>query len=336
MILTRTPFRLQLGGGSTDLPAYYEAYGGFIFAAAINLYMYISVNRAPVDDLIRLKYSESEEVSNTTGIKNSFMRLALQYMGIGKMVEITSTADAPGGTGIGSSGSFLVGLLNALHVLKGENVSREQLAEEGFEIAVRHMRLPDGKQDFYAAALGDFCVLEIAKDGKVDFRRANVFQSTREEFEKRMLLFYSGIRRSSADILQEQQKKVREENEDAVALKHETKRVGREILAAFEKGDLDRYGNLLHEHWELKKKVSVNMSSLLFDNLYERARKKGALGGKIVGAGGGGFFMVFCEDGAQDAVRDIYKEANFREVPFKVEPNGTQILLNCPEIKPKP
>ncbi|MBI5401603.1 galactokinase [Candidatus Wolfebacteria bacterium] len=329
MILTRTPFRLQLGGGSTDLPAYYEAHGGFIFAAAINLYMYISVNRAPIDDLIRLKYSETEEVGSVSEIKNNFIRLALQHIGIGKRVEITSTADAPGGTGLGSSASFLVGLLNALHVLKGEKIAPEQLAEEGFEIAVRHLKLPDGKQDFYAAALGDFCVLEIVKDGKVDFRKANVSQKTREEFEKRMLLFYSGIKRSSVDILHEQQTRIREENDSAIELKHETKRIGREILSAFETDSLDKYGVLLHEHWGLKKKMSANMSSLLFDNLYERARKKGALGGKIVGAGGGGFFMVFCQDGAQDAVREIYQEANFKAVPFKVEAKGTQVLLNC-------
>lgn len=328
--MTRTSFRLQLGGGSTDLPAYYETYGGFIFAAAINLYMYISVNRPPIDDLIRLKYSESEEVNSVSEIKNNFVRLALQHMGIGKMIEIASTADVPGGTGLGSSASFLVGLLNALHVLKGEKITPEQLAEEGFEIAVRHLKLPDGKQDFYAAALGDFCVLEIAKDGKVDFRKANVSQKTREEFEKRMLLFYSGIKRSSVDILHEQQTRVREENDTAVELKHETKRIGREILTAFETDNLDKYGALLHEHWGLKKKMSVNMSSLLFDNLYERARKKGALGGKIVGAGGGGFFMAFCEEGAQDAVRSIYNEAHFKEVPFKVESNGTQVLLDCP------
>lgn len=311
------------------MPAYYEAHGGFIFSAAINLYMNISVNRPPVDDLIRLKYSESEEVGSLADIKNDFIRLTLQHLGIGKNVEITSTADIPGGTGLGSSASFLVGLLHALHILKKEEVTPGQLAEEGFEIAVRHMHLPDGKQDFYAAAFGDFCVLEIAQDGKVDFRRANVSQPTREQFEKRVLLFYSGIKRLSVDILKEQQTRIREENDTALMLKHETKRIGREILATFENGDLDKYGRLLHEHWELKKKMSVNMSSLLFDNLYERARKKGAMGGKIVGAGGGGFFMVYCQEGAQDAVRSIYDDAHFREVPFKVEPKGTHVLLNC-------
>jgi len=328
MIITRTPYRLQLGGGSTDLPAYYEKYGGFIFAATINLYLYISVNQPPIDNLIRLKYSESEEVGNVDEIKNSFIRSALQYTGIGKKIEITSTADIPAGTGLGSSGSFLVGLLNALHSLKGENASREQLAEEGFEIAARHLGLPDGKQDFYASAFGNFSVLEIAKDGKVTYRKASISPKTQAEFEKRMLLFYSGIKRSSVNILDEQQNKIREENEDAVELKHKTKNIGREILAAFEADNLNKYGGLLHEHWELKKKMSANMSSLLFNKLYEQARNNGALGGKIVGAGGGGFFMVFCQDGAQDNVRKIYQAANFTEVPFKIEPAGTQIILN--------
>lgn len=311
------------------MPAYYQEHGGFIFTVAINLYMYVSINRPPVDDLIRLKYKDSEEVPHVTQLKHNIARAALQRMGIGRSIEITSTADIPAGTGLGSSASYLVGLLNGLHALKGENVSPQELAEEAFNIAVKDLGLPDGKQDFYAAAFGDFCVLEIDKDGKVTVTKPVIDQATRDLFERRVLLFYSGTRRSSEGILSEQQSGIRAGSESMIFLKHETKRIGREILSAFEMGDVDLYGNLLHSHWETKKQMAANMSSPLFDALYERARRKGAMGGKIVGAGGGGFFMVCCEEGAQDMVREIYRDANFRDVPFKVDAVGSQVLLNC-------
>lgn len=328
MIMTRTPFRLQLGGGSTDLPAYYQEYGGFIFSVAINLYLYVAVNRPPIDNLIRLKYSGSEEALHVCDVKHHIARAVLQRAGIGRMIEIASLADVPAGTGLGSSGGYMVGFLNALHTLKNEKITQPQLAEEAFDIAHNDLKLPDGKQDFYATAMGDFCVLEIAKDGKVGLTRPNISQATREEFERRLLLFYSGVSRLSENILNEQQASVREGNETIIELKHETKRIGRKISASFEKGDLDSYGNLLHQHWELKKRMAVNMTSPFFDSIYTQARKNGALGGKIVGAGGGGFFMVFCQEGAQEEIRKLYQEANFREVPFKIDTTGTQVVLN--------
>ncbi|MBU1180096.1 galactokinase [Patescibacteria group bacterium] len=328
MILTRTPFRLPLGGGSTDLPAYYEKYGGFIFSVTINLYMYIGLNRPPIDDLIRLKYRESEEAEHLKDLKHNLARTALQRTGIAKMVEIASMADIPDGTGLGSSSSYLVGLLNALHALKGENVSRRQLAEEAFEIATEDLGLPDGKQDFYLAAFGNFCVLNIATDGTVVVSNANISRATQECFEKRALLFYTGIRRSSIDILQEQQTGVRENKIDAVELKHETRRIGQEILSAFENDDLDKFGHLLDRHWEVKKKMSSKMSNDVFDEIYQKAKSSGALGGKITGAGGGGFFLVYCREGSQTAVRNIFEEYNYKEVPFRVDSAGTQVLLN--------
>lgn len=330
MILSRTPFRLQLGGGSTDLPSYYQEYGGFIFSVAINLYMYVSLNRPPVDDLIRLKYRESEEVAHVSEIKHRFVRTVLERLGVGKMVELSSLADVPDGTGLGSSGSYVVGLLNVLHSLRGEQLTATELAEEAFTIVNQDLKLPDGKQDFYATALGGFVALEISQNGTVTARHPEISSATREMFERRLLLFYSGIRRSSEGILNEQQESVQGGNETVIQLKHETKRIGREVLSAFEKGDLDKYGHLLHEHWEIKKQMSNSMTGPLFDSLYHRVLKKGGMGGKIVGAGGGGFFMVFCEEGAQAAVRSIYEEANFREVPFKIDMTGTKILLNHP------
>ncbi len=330
MILTRTPFRIPLGGGSTDLPAYYEKHGGFIFSVTINLYMYIGLNRPPGDDLIRLKYRASEEVERLADLKHNLARAALQRTGVDKMIEISSTADVQDGTGLGSSASYLVGLLNALHALKGENISRRQLAEEAFEIATRDLGLPDGKQDFYLASFGNFCVLNIAPDGNVSVSNANISRETQERFERQSLLFYTGVRRSSVDILEEQQLGVRENKIDVIELKHQTKSIGQEILAAFERGDLDEFGRLLDRHWEVKKQMSQKMSSGVFDAIYAAVKNAGALGGKIVGAGGGGFFLVYCRAGAESAVRDVFKQYNLREVPFRVDSAGTQVLLNRP------
>lgn len=330
MILTRTPFRLPLGGGSTDLPAYYEKHGGFIFSVTINLYMYIGLNRPPADDLIRLKYHESETVEKITDLHNNIARAALQRMGIAKMIEIASMADVFYGTGLGSSASYLVGLLNALHALKGENVSRWQLAEEAFEIATEDLGLPDGKQDFYLASFGNFCVLDINPSGLVTVSPANISRATQEQFERQTLLFYTGVRRSSVDILQEQQNVLRQDKMDAIELKHETKKIGKEILVSFEQGNLDRFGDLMDVHWNIKRQMSEKMTNHHFEELYNEAKKRGALGGKIVGAGGGGFFLIYCRDGSQDAVRDIFVNQGMREIAYRVDAGGTQVILHRP------
>lgn len=330
MILSRTPFRLPLGGGSTDLPAYYEKHGGFIFSVAINLYMYLGVNRPPADDLIRLKYHDSETVAHINELKHGIARAALQRTGLAKMIEISSMADVSDGTGLGSSASYLVGLLNALHTLKGENISRHQLAEEAFEIATEDLGLPDGKHDFYLAAFGNFCVLDIAQNGNVTVMPARIARATQQEFENRTLLFYTGVRRSSVQILREQQAKLEANEDRAVILKHEIKRIGKEILQAFESGNLDRFGELLDAHWNAKKNMSSKISNDVFDGIYEEVKQVGVLGGKIVGAGGGGFFLVFCRDDAQTAVRRIFFSHGMREIDYRVEAGGTQILLQRP------
>lgn len=329
MILTRTPYRLTLGGGSTDLPAYYEKYGGFIFAVTINLYMYVGVNRPNFDDRIRLKYFEIEEVDNVEELRHELVKHALKRLGIEKMIDMFSLADIPDKTGLGSSSTFLVGLLNALHTLKGDNFSRRELAEEAFQIATQDAKYPEGKQDFYLASFGNFCILEIDKDGKVEVSNANVSMETQEEFEKKVLLFYTGVRRSNVEILTEQQENVRTNQHKAIELKHQMKDIGRRILNVFEKGDgLDEFGRLMDEHWQVKRKMSSKMSNSVFDEIYAKVRKCGVLGGKIAGAGGGGFFMVYCQDGSQEAVRRVFAEYNYKEIPFQVDSSGTQVLLH--------
>ena len=330
MILSRTPFRLPLGGGSTDLPGYYQKHGGFIFSVAINLYMYLGVNRPPADDLIRVKYHDSETVAHIDELKHNSARAALQRTGLAKMIEISSMADVSDGTGLGSSASYLIGLLNALHTLKGENISRHQLAEEAFEIATEDLGLPDGKHDFYLAAFGNFCILDIATNGEVTVHPARVARSTQQEFENRTLLFYTGVRRSSVAILREQQVHLEAGEERTVSLKHEIKRIGKEILQAFETGNLDHFGELLDKHWQVKKGMSSKISNEIFDEIYAKVKKAGVIGGKILGAGGGGFFLVYCQDGAQTAVRRIFAEYGMREVNYRVESGGTQIVVNHP------
>ncbi len=212
--------------------------------------------------------------------------------------------------------------------MKGENISRWQLAEEAFEIATEDLGLPDGKQDFYLAAFGNFCVLDISKDGKVTVLPAKITRATQEEFEKKTLLFNTNVRRSSVDILKEQQNDVRANKIDKIEMKHKTKEIGKRILTAFESGDLDSFGRLMDEHWNLKRGMSNKMSSEGMDEIYEKAKKLGVLGGKIIGAGGGGFFLVYCQDGSQTAVRNLFTGQGFLEVPYRVDSSGTQVLTN--------
>lgn len=327
MIVTRTPFRIPLGGGSTDLPAYYERHGGFIFSAGINLYMYVSINRPPIDDLIRVNH-ESEIVETLKDLKHNLARGALTRHGIQRMIEIASKADVPDGTGMGSSGSYLIGLLTALYALKGKKEEPQKLAEEAFSIATDDLLLPDGKQDFYAAAFGDFTALEIARNGTVSVTRPLISLAARTRFEKQSLLFYTGVTRSSADLLHEQQRRIRQHEKRAIELKHETKRIGHSILSAFETNDLDQFGTLMNEHWNIKREMSQKMSNDLFDDLYTRAKRSGALGGKILGAGGGGFFLIYCLEGAKNGVREIFREAQMREIPFSVGNCGSEVIYN--------
>jgi len=328
MIIARTPFRIPLGGGSTDLPSYYSQHGGFIFAAAINLYMHITLSRPPIDDLIRFKYSESEEVASLDELRHQLGREALRAMGITKGIEVASVADVPHGTGLGSSGSYMVCLLHALHALKNEPTLSHELAEKACRITMETLQLPDGKQDPYVVALGGFCVLEIDPDGTVHTRQAKIAPETVGKFEKNSMLFYTGTRRESKDILAEQHKKTIAGDQSIVEQKHRIKEIGKKILQVFEKGNLSEFGKLMDEHWNVKKSMSAKMSSDRFDNLYNLAKSSGALGGKIMGAGGGGFFLFYAESSARDRVRQAMLKEGLREIGFKVDFEGTKILAD--------
>jgi D-glycero-alpha-D-manno-heptose-7-phosphate kinase len=327
MIVTRTPFRVTLGGGGTDLPSYYEKYGGFIFSAGLDKYMYVDVNQPTSDDLIRVKYSESETVESVNDIRHQVAKEVLRFTGIEKNIEISSVADIPAGTGLGSSSCYAVGLLHAVHTLKREYVSLEGLAEEDFKIEAEVLKRPVGKQDPYLAAFGGLTVLDIGKDGKVKVRKANVSFDVADELNQNLLIFFTGKTRSADAILAEQAKGVTEQKKEVVDSMHYIKELGYEILEAVEEGNLDEVGKKFHSHWQHKKKISSMMTNPEFDKIYDVALESGALGGKISGAGGGGFFTFYVPQNHRK-FREAMKQFNLREMRYRFDFEGSKVLVD--------
>ncbi len=327
MIITRTPFRIPLGGGGTDLPSFYRREGGFVFSAGIDKYMFICVNQPIVDDLIRLKYSKTEMVGSVGQVQHDLAREALRRVGFRNSVEIVSMADVPAGTGLGSSSCYLVGLLNALHTLRRDFVSLKDLAEEACAIEIRTLKKPIGKQDQYLAAFGGLTVLDISKTGKVTVTPAKVSRETVDDLEKHMLLFFTGTMRNALDILSEQSRATEKRENKVVSSLQRIKEIGFRIREAIESGDLTRFGLLMDEHWRYKKKLSTKISDRRFDELYDLAKKSGALGGKITGAGGGGFFVFYC-DGKPDRLRKAMRDRGLREMRYRFDFEGTKVISN--------
>ena len=328
MILTRAPLRIALGGGGTDLPSYYSRHGGFVLSAAINKYVYVCVNRPSSDDLIRVKYSRSEEVEDVTAIQHDLVRAALEVLGITSNIEIASMADVSAGTGLGSSSSYLVALLTALHELKRERLGRESLAELAFEIEMKLAGHPVGKQDQYLASLGGLTCLEIDRNGNVSDEPLLLSLASREELNSRVLLFFTGISRTADAILHQQQQDSNNGNGTVLDSLHVTKEIGLRVKEALEQGDLDEFGRLMHEHWENKKRRSSRISEGRVDRWYGLARDAGALGGKLVGAGGGGFLMLYCPNGSKPAVREALSAEGLRELPYAFDFDGAKVLVS--------
>jgi D-glycero-alpha-D-manno-heptose-7-phosphate kinase len=327
MIITRTPFRVTLGGGGTDLPAYYRRHGGFIFAAGLNKYMFLCLNTPIVDDLIRIKYSETEIVEDVEQVRHTLVREALQYLSIRNGVEIISMADVPAGTGLGSSSCYLVGLLNGLHTLCRKPVSRQVLAEEACRIELDVLHKPIGKQDQYLAAFGGLTVLEIDREGHVEVSEAGLAPDVAEELETNILLFYTGQTRSAETILESQSRRLAEQEEQVTNNLHLIKEIGREILAELRRGRVRRFGELLDEHWRAKKRLGSDISSRHINRLYDVARDNGALGGKISGAGGGGFFLFYAEKGKKQ-LRTAMEMEGLREMRCRFDLEGTKVLVD--------
>lgn len=327
MIVTRTPMRITLGGGGTDLPSYYSRFGCKMVSAAIDKYMFITVNKRICDDLLMIKYSKVEIVERISEIVHPLVREALKRVGIDRAIEVTSMADAPAGTGMGSSSVFLVGLLNALYAMKGEQIPRQELADEACHIEIEVLKKPIGKQDQYIAAFGGITVLEIDKAGRVTVSPVRISHEAIRELEHNILIFYTGIRREELDILSEQNQATKREDKNVLENLHQIRDLGLKSLAALESENLRQFGELLDVHWRAKKKLSGSVSNERIDRWYEIARNNGALGGKIMGAGGGGFFMFYC-DRDHSNVRKSLRDAGLREIPYKFDMEGTKVLVN--------
>jgi D-glycero-alpha-D-manno-heptose-7-phosphate kinase len=328
MILARAPFRISLGGGGTDLPSYYSQHGGFILSAAINRYLYIYVNRPAADDFIRVKYSRYEQVVSPDEVQHDLVRPALKALGLGGSLEIVSMADVPAGTGLGSSGTYLVALLTALYELKREKVPTQALAEQACHIEMDLAGHPVGKHDHYLASFGGITCLDIATDGRVRVSPLDISITTVEEFRNSVLLFYTGITRSSSDILEAQQQDTQRGDSTVIDSLHCTKELGYRIKEALEEGDLERFGLLLEKHWLNKKRRSGSISDPSIDHWYEVARRSGALGGKIMGAGGGGFFMFYCPNSHKCQLRHSLAQEGLREMPYDFDFEGAKVLVN--------
>jgi len=327
MIITRTPFRITLGGGGTDLASYYSKFGGFIFSFTLDKYMYINVNRPVVDDYIRVRYSQSETVKHIADLKHNIASACLINLGINKAIEISSMADIPSGSGLGSSSTYTVGLLKALHSLKRDFLSLHDLAEEACKIEIEMLNKPMGKQDQYLATFGGFIILEIARDGHVEVTNANIKQSTLDDLNRNLLIFYTGETRLNREILKKQDMATQRNEKQVLESLHYIKESGYKILENVESGNITDLGKMFDIHWEYKKKMVKSITNPTFNKIYELAKENGALGGKVSGAGGGGFFTFYCED-KQDQLRSAMIKAGLRELRYSFDFEGTKILAN--------
>ncbi|MCW3999798.1 MAG: galactokinase [Candidatus Bathyarchaeota archaeon] len=325
MIVSKTPLRLTLGGGGTDLPAYCSQHGGFVVTSAIDKYIYLVINRR-FEEPVRVSYSITEIVEPIGSIKHPVIREALEMLDLRSNLEIISIAEVPAETGLGSSSSFTVGLLHALHMYKDEHLSRQVLAEEACRLQMDILKEPCGYQDTFIAAYGGLVCLDIAKDGKVNVSSLKISDEAMRELENNLVFFYTGIKRSSSSVLKDQGNAVKEQGTQLDAM-HEVKAIGYKVKHALENGDINQFGRLQHEHWLVKKRTSPVISTGLIDKWYELGLKNGALGGKLMGAGGGGFLMFYCENG-RDSLRKAMAKEGLREIAFDFEADGSKISLN--------
>ena len=324
MIITRSPLRVSLGGGGTDLPSYYREYGGFLVAAAIDKYVYITKHRTFQQEII-IKYSKLERVASVDQIEHPIIREALKLAGVtDPHLELTSMADIPGGTGLGSSGSFTTALLKALHTYKKNLVSPAELAEQACDIELNKLGEPIGKQDQYIAAIGGITAFTFHKDGRVEYRPCNISEETLFNLEDNLLLFFTGYSRSASAILKDQNEKSKQHDPAMLDNLHFTKELGVLSLAALESGNLEEFARLMDVHWQRKKVRSSGMSNAHINDWYDHAMAHGALGGKLIGAGGGGFLMFYAGD--KTKLRHAMREKGLQEVRFRFDFEGSKVV----------
>ena len=322
MIISRTPLRISFAGGGSDLAEYYRVRPGFVVSSAIDKYVYITVNEK-FDHYIRVSYSKTELVEHVDQLDHNIIREAMKITGVDRSVDIVYMADLPSrtaGTGLGSSSALAVGVLNALHAYQGRHVTAEQLGREACQIEIETLKQPIGKQDQYIAAYGGMKSIQFNADDSVFVDPVICSRETRRELEQRLMLFFTGLDRVSSDVLTEQRQKTPTNVgtlDTMVGLAHEMRK-------ALIENDLTGFGRILHEGWLLKKRLASNISNSKIDDYYQRAMDAGALGGKITGAGGGGFLLLCCQPAKQSAVRAALSE--LREMDFEFEPQGSKII----------
>jgi len=325
MIITRSPLRISLGGGGTDLPSYYRKHTGFLIAAAIDKYVCITLHQTYVPELI-LKYSRMERANNLDEVQHPIIREALRLSGLdGSYLEITSMADIPAGTGLGSSGSFTTALLKALHNYKKHLLHPRELAEQACHIEIDLLHEPIGKQDQYIAAYGGLTCFQFLPNDEVKAWPLKIDTETLYNLEDNLLLFFTGYSRSASSILKQQDDRSKSREQNMVDNLHFVKELGYQSMEALESGDLRRFAELMNVHWEHKKQRSGAMSNGDIDRWYELAREHGAVGGKLIGAGGGGFLMFYAEDKVR--LRRALAQTALREVRFRFDFEGTKVLL---------
>jgi D-glycero-alpha-D-manno-heptose-7-phosphate kinase len=324
MIISRTPLRITLGGGGTDLPSYYGEHGGFVISAAVNRYIFIAINRTFSDDYF-LKYSELERVKHVDDIEHPIIREALRLHPIGSSVELVSVADIPAGTGLGSSGAFTVGLLRALYAFKREHVTAANLAEEACRIEIEVLNRPVGKQDQYISSFGGLTCLDIDPSGQVTVSPLLVSNETLRDLEEHLCMFFTHYSRPADVVLNEQRTKSETGDRDMVDSLHFVKENGLASKEALEAGDTSRFATLMDEHWRRKRQRSDLMSNEQIDRAYEIAMDSGALGGKLVGAGSGGFLLFYAKD--LDSLRTAMAGEGLSEVRFVFDFDGSSLLV---------
>ena len=324
MIISQTPLRMSFAGGGSDLPAFYRKYGGAVVSTAIDKFIYVGVNRK-FDRSIRISYSKTEEVATVDQIEHQLVREALRMLSIAGGIEITSIADIPSrGTGLGSSSSFSVGLLHALHAWRSEYVSRETLGDESCRLELERCGQRIGKQDQYIAAVGGITAFTFHKDGRVEYRPCTISEETLFNLEDNLLLFFTGYSRSASAILKDQNDKSKSNDQAMLDNLHFTKDLGYQSLAALETGNLEEFARLMDVHWQRKKARSSGMSNAVINDWYDYAMAHGALGGTLIGAGGGGFLMFYAGD--KKKLRHAMREKGLQEVRFRFDFEGTKVV----------
>tara|TARA_B000000557_G_scaffold114991_3_gene93107 strand:+ start:570 stop:1550 length:981 start_codon:yes stop_codon:yes gene_type:complete len=322
MIIIRSPQRISIGGGGTDLKSYYSRFGGEFISAAIDKYIYVSIIK-PFKNGIYLKYSDNEKVTKIGDITHPIFREVLKkYESSNNQIEITTLADIPSGTGLGSSGSFTTALIKGLHSYRYLDISKRDLAEAACEIEIDILKEPIGKQDQYISSFGGIKQFEINKKGDVVVKNLSISQETQTNLEENLLLFFTGYTRKASSILQDQDKKTSKEDSFMLEQMHFVKEMCSNIRLALEKGDVEKFGDLLNRHWQEKKKRSENMSNDKIDQYYEIALNNGAIGGKVVGAGGGGFLLFYANDAR--TLRKKLSSLGLSELRFRFDFEGTK------------